>query len=179
MNAGEQGLIFLSVSIGCGIGLAIYLSYLYFYFHPWLEAHDGGAPEDRLKIGLFVTILQPVGLFIFAWTAFNSPEFHWAIPTLGVVLFISGGIVVFQIIFVYVPMIYPQFAASLFAANDFARSAMGAGAIHVARPLFAHMGIGRGVSLLGGLMVGGVLGMMTLYHKGAYLRARSRFAMAP
>lgn len=86
--------------------------------------------------------------------------------------------VVMQCIFVYVPLSYPQYAASLFAGNDFFRSALACGSIMFARPLFNNLGVGRGTSLLGGLSTMGVAGMFVLYYMGAKLRARSKFAMA-
>ena len=73
-------------------------------------------------------------------------------------------------------MTYPQYAASLFAGNDFARSTLACGAIHFASPLYANLGIGRGCSLLGGLTAGCIFGIFTLYLQGHNLRARSRFA---
>lgn len=78
----------------------------------------------------------------------------------------------------YLPLSYPGYAASLFAANDFFRSAWAAGAVLYARPLFDGIGIDRGVSLLGGLACGGVLGVSALYVYGARLRSRSKFADA-
>jgi len=78
----------------------------------------------------------------------------------------------------YLPLTYPQYAASLFAANDLFRSALAAGAIIFAYPLYVNLGIGRGVSILGGLMVGGIIGIWALYFFGAKLRARSKFAVS-
>jgi DHA1 family multidrug resistance protein-like MFS transporter len=74
-------------------------------------------------------------------------------------------------------MSYPKYAASLFAANDFFRSALACGSVLYAHPLFVNLGVGKGVSVLGGLSVMGVVGMGGLYRFGARLRARSRFAM--
>ncbi len=85
---------------------------------------------------------------------------------------------ILQCIFVYVPLSYPQYAASLFAGNDFFRSAMACGSILFARPLFINLGVDRGVSLLAGLSVMGIVGMFVLYYQGANLRARSKFAMS-
>lgn len=79
-------------------------------------------------------------------------------------------------IFMYLPLSYPRYAASLFAANDFFRSIWAAGAVLYATPLFNALGIARAVSLLGGLSCGGVLGVIALYHYGARLRAKSKFA---
>ena len=54
-------------------------------------------------------------------------------------------------------MSYPQYAASLFAGNDLCRSAFAFAAILFARPMFLNLGIGRGVSLLAGLSVLGIV----------------------
>lgn len=73
-------------------------------------------------------------------------------------------------------MSYPQYAASLFAGNDFFRSALACGSIMFARPLFINLGVDRGVSLLAGCSCLGVIGMFVLYYTGASLRKRSKFA---
>ena len=75
-----------------------------------------------------------------------------------------------------VPLTYPQYAASLFAGNDFVRSSMAAGAIHFSTPLFYNLGVGPGVSLLACLTVLGVIGVWILWIFGGTLRARSKFA---
>jgi DHA1 family multidrug resistance protein-like MFS transporter len=77
----------------------------------------------------------------------------------------------------YLPLTYPRYAASLFAANDFCRSAFAAGSIIFGHPLYVNLGIGPGISLLAGLLCGGVLGIWALWYFGASLRARSRFAI--
>jgi len=43
--------------------------------------------------------------------------------------------------------------------------------------MYINLGIGKGVSLLGGLSVLGWIGMYYLYFNGAKLRARSKFAI--
>lgn len=176
MNAGEIGLIFLSISVGVSIAIAIYVAYLHYVFEPEIRTIGLGEPERRLIPALPATFLLPIGLFLFAWTGNSSPKIHWIVPTIGVVIFTIGIFILFQCIFIYIPLTYPQFAASLFAGNDFARSSIAAGAIHFSRPLFANLGVGRGVSLLAGLTVGGILGIFALWRYGASLRARSKFA---
>ncbi len=81
-------------------------------------------------------------------------------------------------IFMYLPLTYPQYAASLFAANDLFRSCLAAGSIIYAHPLYVNLGIGNGTTVLGGLCVGGVIGIWALYFFGAKLRARSKFAQS-
>jgi MFS transporter, DHA1 family, multidrug resistance protein len=175
-NLGEIGLAFLSCQVGATIGLVIYFSYLRWYMIPDNLKHGLREQEHRLVPAIFGSFLIPIGLFIFGWTA--RPDVHWIVPIIGVVIFVLGTFLVLQCIFVYVPLSYPQYAASLFAGNDLCRSSMAAGSILYARPLFINVGIGKGVSVLGGLSVLGIIGMTTLYFTGAKLRARSKFAQS-
>ena len=75
-------------------------------------------------------------------------------------------------------MSYPQYAASLFAGNDFCRSLFAFGAILFSRSMFINLGVDKGVTLLAGLSVMGIIGMWLLYFFGATLRARSKFAIS-
>ncbi|KAK4501499.1 hypothetical protein PRZ48_007308 [Zasmidium cellare] len=173
-NLGEQGLVFLSINIGAVIALAMYWIYLYWIVKPTIRANDVGPPERRLIPALPASILMPVGLFIFAWT--SSPNIHWIAPTIGIVIYIIGIIIILQCIFLYLPLSYPQYAASLFAGNDYARSTLAAATIHFSQPLYDNLGVPRGVTLLAGLTVGCIGGVFVLWHFGGRLRARSRFA---
>jgi MFS transporter, DHA1 family, multidrug resistance protein len=74
-------------------------------------------------------------------------------------------------------MSYPQYAASLFAGNDFFRSALACGSILFSRPLYGNLGVARGTSLLGGLSMIGIIGIWLLYFYGAKLRSLSKFAI--
>ena len=84
--------------------------------------------------------------------------------------------ILMQVIFVYLPLTYPQYAASLFAGNDFARSSLAFAAVLFSRPMFLGMGIGPGVSLLGALNAACIFGIFILYFYGEKLRARSKFS---
>ena len=83
MNAGEIGLIFLSITVGVSIAIAIYVAYLYWSFEPEVRTRGLGAPERFLRPALPATFLLPIGLFIFAWTGNNSPKIHWIVPTVS------------------------------------------------------------------------------------------------
>jgi DHA1 family multidrug resistance protein-like MFS transporter len=113
-------------------------------------------------------------LLIFGWT--SDPDIHWIVSCIGIVIATLGIFLIIQCIFLYLPLVYPQYAASLFAGNDFIRSSLAAGSIHFSYPMFHNLGVGRGVSLLAGLTVGCSAGVYILYYFGAALRARSRFA---
>jgi DHA1 family multidrug resistance protein-like MFS transporter len=78
---------------------------------------------------------------------------------------------------VYLPFTYPQYATSLFAANDFAGSAFAAGCIVFAGPVFKSLGVAKGCSLLAGLTCGCTILFYLLYFYGPNLGKRSRFAV--
>lgn len=95
---------------------------------------------------------------------------------IGITIFTIGIFIIIQCIFLYLPLTYPQYAASLFAGNDFTRSTLACGAIHFSRPLYNNLGVGRGCSLLGGLTCGCIFGVFYLFFFGERLRARSKFS---
>jgi DHA1 family multidrug resistance protein-like MFS transporter len=174
-SLGMIGVVFTCILVACLIGVGTYCLYLALYLIPDIKAHGLRAQESRLVPALFACFGPTIGLFIFAWTARASV--HWIAPTIGITIYGASVFIVMQCIFVYVPLSYPQYAASLFAGNDFLRSALACGSILFGRPLFVNLGIGKGVSVLAGLSVIGIIGMFALFLFGAKLRARSKFAI--
>lgn len=174
-SLGIIGVLFTCILIACLIGVAIYSAYLYFYHIPDIVKNGLRAQEHNLVPALIACFGPTIGLFIFAWTA--RPDITWVAPTIGIVLYGASVFIVMQCIFTYVPMSYPQYAASLFAGNDFLRSASACASILYAHPLYKNLGVARGTSLLGGLSVIGIVGIFLLWIFGAQLRARSKFAM--
>jgi hypothetical protein len=136
-------------------------------------------------------------LILTGWTA--NPSIHWIVGVIGLTIYAASVFIILQCIFVYIPLSYPQYAASLFAGNDFCRSAFAFGSVLYGRALYVNLGVGKGVSLLGGLSVLGIvsvngssdhypfwtcwpchvqqIGMFVLYFYGAKLRAKSKFAV--
>ncbi|KAK5706371.1 hypothetical protein LTR97_001359 [Elasticomyces elasticus] len=144
-NLGETGLAFLSCQVGAGLGLAVYFAYLHWYMIPDNLKNGLRKQEHRLVPAILGSFFISSGLFIFAWTARAS--IHWIVPLIGVVVFVFGTFLVLQSIFVYLPLSYPEYAASLFAGNDLVRSSMACGSVLFARPLFLNLGIAEGVTL--------------------------------
>lgn len=52
------------------------------------------------------------------------------------------------------------------------------GFVQFSKALYTGLGIAKGVSVLAGISVMGILGMWFLYYQGAMLRSRSKFAVA-
>ncbi|PNS20096.1 hypothetical protein CAC42_5546 [Sphaceloma murrayae] len=159
---------------GASLGIIIYVTYQYFHFEPRLVRHGPGNQESRLLPATLAAWLLPIGLFLFGWTA--STSIHWIASILGIVTFACGAFVLFQCIFMYLPLTYPRYAASLFAMNDAFRSVLAAGSVIYSRKMYEALGVGRGVSVLGGLMVLGSVGVVWLFFWGERLRRMSRFA---
>ncbi|KAL5000556.1 major facilitator superfamily domain-containing protein [Aspergillus recurvatus] len=171
------GLPFLAVLPALAVSTA-FLS-LYWYYsvvrHFAAKGFEAfGAPERRLVPGLAVCLLTPIGLFITAWT--SRPSIHWIVPIIGLFLNIIGTFTVIVCMLQYLAFTYPRYAASLFAANDFARSSLAAGAIMFSRPMFLDLGLDWGISLMAFLDVVCCVLLLGLWRFGAVLRARSRFA---
>ncbi|KAK2732495.1 hypothetical protein FQN55_004072 [Onygenales sp. PD_40] len=175
-NFGQMGLVFLAIIVGNLLAVAAYCYYLHKTFAREILSVGLKYPERRLIPALFASAITPVGLFLFGWTARGNV--HWIVSTIGIVIYSGAVFVTLQCIFLYIPLIYPQYAASLFAGNDIFRSALAAGAVLFARPLFLNLGIGQGVSLLAGLTVGCAGGTFALFYYGAYLRSKSKFAVS-
>ncbi|KZF19195.1 benomyl/methotrexate resistance protein [Xylona heveae TC161] len=175
-NLGEQGLAFLSITVSVSLAVMAYFVYLYWWVEPEIKAKGLQAPEKRLVPALYAAFFLPVGLFMFGWTA--RPSVHWIAPIIGITIYSFGVFIVFQCVFIYIPLSYLPYAASLFAGNDFLRSALAAGAVLFSRPMYINLGVGAGVSLLAGLTCVCVGGIFALYIFGAKLRAKSRFALS-
>ena len=175
-SPGIIGVVFTCILVSCLLGIAIYCIYLAYYLIPDILKNGLRAQEHRLVPALIGSFGPPIGLFIFAWTA--RPNFPWIASVIGITIYGSSVFIVMQCIFVYVPLSYPQYAASLFAGNDFFRSALACGSIMFARPLFINLGVDKGTTLLACLSTLGVVGIFVLYWYGAKLRARSKFAIA-
>ncbi|KAL9107843.1 MAG: hypothetical protein Q9227_007358 [Pyrenula ochraceoflavens] len=173
-NIGEMGLVFLVIVVAIAIAIPSYFIYLRYVFEPEILTKGLLGPERRLVPALFASFLPPIGLFLFGWTSRSSV--HWIASVIGIGIYCVGIFIIIQCIFIWLPLTYPQYAASLFAGNDFARSALAAGAILFARPLFINLGIGPGVSLLAAFTVACIAGIWALWWFGEGLRKRSRFA---
>lgn len=172
-NLGEMGLAFLAIVVGSVISFVVYNLYIDKVFLPKVKDGAMKKPEDVLVPALYACFGPAIGLFLFGWAA--NPNVHWIVPTIGIVIYPACVFILMQCVFLYIPSCYPQYAASVFAATDFTRSAFACGAVVFSRPLYENIGVGRGCSLLAGLTIGCVVGIYTLYNFGEKLRLSSKF----
>jgi DHA1 family multidrug resistance protein-like MFS transporter len=99
-NVGQLGIVFLCIIVGTVVGIVIYVSYVYFYLEPDIKKHGLRAQEHRLVPALWSTILLPVGIFWFGWTA--TASIHWIVSIIGITLFGIGAFIL------YVSNLYPS-----------------------------------------------------------------------
>ena len=71
---------------------------------------------------------------------------------------------------------YLDYVASLFARNGFLRSVVAAGFDMFSETIHLNLGINKGVILLRGLSVIGILGMYYIYWYSDKLRANCKYA---
>lgn len=172
--ATSVALVFLAFILGGVIAFALQWIWLVKRVLPKMMNGTFGELENFLVSGVAAGPLLTIGLFLFAWTSRESV--HWIVPTIGLILDITGMYCVSQSIFSYIPTIYPRYAASIFAANSLSRSLFAFAAIMYSHPMLVALGVGGGVSFCAGLMLLCNLGTVVLWKYGKCLRERSTFA---
>jgi len=61
---------------------------------------------------------------IFAWT--SGKGVHWIGSLIGVGIYVASNFITIQCLFFYILLSYPEYGASILAANDFIRAAVSA-----------------------------------------------------
>ena len=134
-----------------------------------------GKPEFRAPLLIPGSLLVPVGLFIYGWSA--RYHVHWIVPNIGTALLSAGTIISFQMIQSYIVDSYTLFAASAISAVAVLRSLAGFGFPLFAPYMYDALGYGWGNSLLAFLGLGlGVPAPLLLWKYGPMLRAKSTYA---
>ncbi|KAK9349802.1 major facilitator superfamily domain-containing protein [Lipomyces doorenjongii] len=132
-------------------------------------------PEYRIPLMVPGSILVPVGLFWYGWTA--EAHTHWILPNVGICFFAMGTIVAFQCIQTYLVDAYTRFAASAIAAATVLRSLAAFGFPLFAPTMYKALGYGWGNSVLAFAGLGlGIPAPLLLWRFGETLRKRSPFA---
>lgn len=175
----EMGVAYVSIMVGILIGAAIYIPIIYQKFTKVLLAGNEITPEVFLPSAIFGSVMMPVGIFIFAWTA--SPDLHWMGPIIGAAIFALGAFIIFQTLFNYLSMSFWKYLASVFAGNDLFRSVIAGCFPLFGKPLFDNLSTSKypvawGSSILGFICVGMIAIPVLFYINGPKLRARSKYS---
>ncbi|KAI0406757.1 MFS general substrate transporter [Xylaria palmicola] len=172
-SPGEQGLVFLSILVFALISLALFL--LWIRTNIAKEFNEPGFKPEMVLPPTFVgSFTFPICLFWFGWTARAS--IHWIVPVIGSGFFSIGVVTLFNSLFNYLGIAYPQYAASIFAGSALFRASFGATFPLFARQLFERLGVGPGNSLLGGVAILFIPIPFIFYKYGGKIRRMSKNA---
>ena len=173
-STGIGGLNYIALGLGFFLGTQIGAPFNdWFYRRLKRKNNNVGKPEFRVPLMFPGSVLIPIGLFIYGWTA--ETHQHWILPNIGSFLFALGAIVVFQCIQTYLVDAYTRYAASALAAAVVLRSLCGFGYPLFAPYMYDALGYGWGNSILGFVALVGLPAPIVLWQYGQALRAQSRF----
>lgn len=175
-SVGIGGLNYISLGLGFWLGTQITAPLNdRIYRNLKKKNNNTGRPEFRVPLMGVGSLLIPVGLFWYGWSAQSG--IHWIMPNIGAVFFAAGCIICFQCMQTYIVDSYTRYAASGVAAAVVLRSLAGFGFPLFAPYLYRALGYGWGNSLLGFIAVGiGVPAPYLFWRHGELLRRKSRFA---
>lgn len=177
----EMGVAYLCILVGILVAAAIYIPTIYFRVTKKMLRNEQVAPEVFIPVAIVGSVLMPIGIFIFGWTA--AEDLHWIGPLIGAAVFAAGAFICFQTLFNYLSMSFWRFLASVFAGNALFRSMMAGAFPLFGRALFLNLAtnrfaVGWGSSVLGFICVGMIAIPVLFYLNGPKLRARSKYAGA-
>jgi Major Facilitator Superfamily len=187
----SQGLTFVGLGVGILIAIiAIIINSKYIYAPlaiRWKKqnAQDRGEsrtkgaastppPEWRLFTAFPGSILIPVSLFLFGWTA--RPSVHWIVPVIAEALFGIGQVLDFMSCTMYLMDTYgPRYGASAMAANTLLRYTIGFAFPLFVDQMYDKLGIGWATSLLGFISIALTLVPWCFWIWGPKLRGMSKY----
>ncbi|TVY93904.1 Caffeine resistance protein [Lachnellula willkommii] len=173
-NLGEEGLSFLGIFIGGLFVIPPFFLYLYFVQEKQFNENGEIKPEERLPPAMIGAFCIPICMFWFGWT--SRPGVHWIVPIIGSSFFTIGAFLLFNSVLNYLGDAYPDYAASVFAGNDFMRSSFGTGFPIFASAMYKNLGVAWASSTLGFLSIAFIPIPFVLYFYGETIRKHSKRA---
>ena len=176
-SIGIAGLNYISLGIGYLIGTQS-TARLNDIIYKRLKDKRGkgvGQPEFRLPLLVPGSMLVPIGIFWYGWSA--QAHLHWIMPNIGLLIFGVGMKIATQCTQTYGVDTYPLYAASAAAAGTFLRSLAGFSFPLFAPYMYQRLDYGWGNSLIAFLAIAlGVPAPFALWRWGPWLRAKSPYA---
>lgn len=174
-SEGIGGLAFIGVAVGMLFGLLYSILDGRRYNRVAAKSPNGDAPpEARLPPCIVASLVLPVGLFWFAWTA--RPSIHWIVPIIASAPFGFGMVLVFLTMINYLVDAYTIYAASVLAANSVLRSLFGAAFPMFTQKMYDNLGVSWASSIPAFLAVACVPFPFLFYKYGAQIRSKCKYA---
>ncbi|KZV74466.1 MFS general substrate transporter [Peniophora sp. CONT] len=169
-GTGEVGTVFLALVVGSFLGVAsnVHQERLYRKHFP---KHG---PEARLYWAMGAGVLFPVGVFIYAWTAFENV--HWIGMVIGLTLFMWATFMIYLGSFTYLADCYGPYASSANAGQSLFRNIMGFAFPLFTTQMFNTLGYHWGNTLFACIAVLMIPVPFILYRFGPLIRSKSTFS---
>jgi len=165
------------ISLGLGLWLGTLLSaFINDHSYRKLKERNGdiGKPEFRV-VGIIIgSLLVPIGLFLYGWSA--QSHVSWIAPDTGTCVFGIGIDIMLSSVQAYIIDSYPSITASASAATNVVKCLAGFSFPLFAPSLYAALGYGWGNTILG--LVAIVIGWpapFALWKFGEKIRTKSQF----
>ncbi|CZR55833.1 related to multidrug resistant protein [Phialocephala subalpina] len=145
-----------------------------------LKRKAGGAvvPEYRVPLMIPGTILTPIGLFLYGWSA--EKHLPWIVTDIGAAIFSGGVMMGSNAMYAYLIDEFAEHAASANAAARSWTNILGFAFPIFAPSLYQKFGYGWGNSLLGFIYIGmAIPAPLILWKYGARIRAVGRVQVKP
>jgi MFS family permease len=167
-NVQNTGFMFSTLIVGSFIGYFANIYQEKLYQKHYLRKRQ----EARLYLPCVAGLFLPIGIFIYAWTA--RPEIPWIVPAIGLTIFMSGGFVIYMVVFLYLADCYGTYASSAIAGQSLCRNLAASIFPLFTTQLFSRLTYRWGLTLFG--CVGAVLVPIpwVLFFYGSRIRARSK-----
>jgi MFS family permease len=173
-SQGSVGLSYLGIGVGSLLGLFIFGA-MSDRLMKRQTARGGGEmkPEYRLPPLMPGSLLIPIGLFWYGWSA--EAAVHWIMPIIGTMWVGLGLLATFMPIQTYMVDAYPMHAASAIAANTVLRSLAGAFLPLAGPKMYDTLGLGWGNSLLAFIALACAPISWVFYRYGEKIRTHPKF----
>ncbi|KAG2743990.1 MFS general substrate transporter [Suillus brevipes Sb2] len=167
-NVQSTGFMFSTLIFGSFIGYFANIYQEKLYQKHFLRKRQ----EARLYLPCVAALLVPIGIFIYAWTA--RPEVHWIAPAIGLTIFMSGGFVIYMVVFLYLADCYGTYASSAIAGQSLCRNLAASFFPLFTTQMFARLTHRWGLTLFGCIGAALVPIPWVLFFYGSRIRARSK-----
>lgn len=149
----KSALTFVPIWIGYILGYASY--YIPIRRNMRMRLHDPKRyePEKELTWLLLLAPLEPLGLFIFAWTSFGPSKTPWIAPMIASAMVGIANYSIYESTIQYMMLAYGPYSASATGGNALARDGLAGIATMYATPLYDRLGNQWATTLLALLAV--------------------------
>ncbi|ODQ62275.1 hypothetical protein WICANDRAFT_82349 [Wickerhamomyces anomalus NRRL Y-366-8] len=173
------GVAYVSIIVGVALGAFLYIFLIFQDYTKPMLRKEKVHPEAFMRASIIGSIILPIGLFIFGWSA--TRDHHWIGAIIGAAIYGFAGIMMFQTLLNYIGMSFHRYVASAFASNAFLRSVVAGCFPLFGRAMFKNLSTSQfpvawGSTILGIITIMMISVPVLFYLKGPKLRASSKYS---